>query len=96
MNDKLYVGLQITTTSQLGYTTLTRPQNRYDGAGLAAQIQSQLNSTGSILWTMSYDFTVNTITFSATGVNVNKIFTDGDLALTGPFLPYQIGQIHNP
>ena len=64
---------------------ITIPQKRYDGAGLAAQIQSQLNATGSILWAITYDFTVNTVTFSAAGVCCFKIFTDGDLALTGAF-----------
>jgi len=85
VNDKLYIGWQITPSSQLGYTILTVPPKRYGGTDLAAQIQSQLNSTGSILWAVSYDYTLNTITFSATSVNVFKIFTDGDIALTTAF-----------
>ena len=72
VNDKLYIGWQITINSNLGYTMITIPQKRYDGAGLAAQIQSQLNAAGSILWAITYDFTVNTKTFSATGVYFSR------------------------
>jgi len=49
VNDKLYVGWQLTNESQLGYTLLTIPPRRYTGAELATQLQNQLN-TESIVW----------------------------------------------
>jgi hypothetical protein len=81
VNDQLYVGWQTTSSSQLQYSTTTLPPKRYAGADLATQIQTQLN-TGSTVWSITYDFTVNTMTFSASNVNVFKIFTDDDLAAT--------------
>ena len=72
INDKLYVSTMAAVATAPVFTMITVPQKRWGGADLAAQIQSQLNATGSIVWAVSYDFAVNTITFSATNSHVFK------------------------
>jgi len=81
VNDKLYVSWQL-APFPLTYTLITLPSKRYDGTDLAAKIQTQLNATsGFTAWTVSYDYTVNTIRFSA-NLSVFKLWTDDDLATT--------------
>jgi len=81
VNDKVYVSWQV-APAVLTYATITLPPKRYNGADLAAQIQAQINATsGFTAWIVSYDSTLNTITFSG-NLSVFKIWTDEDLAIT--------------
>ena len=87
INDKLYFSWQMTLGSNAVYTIITLPPKRYDGADLAAQIQTQLNASGNGTWTISYDFVSNTITFTATNGNRFRILTDEDLVVYASNFP---------
>ena len=82
VNDKLYASSQLTVGAGPVFIKITIPPKRYGGADLAAQIQSQLNAAGSVVWAVTYDFTLNTMTFVPSSVFSFKIWTDGDLALS--------------
>ena len=82
INDQMYVGWTVPATGYLVYNTLVIPPKRYDGAGLASQIQTLLSTIGggSASWTSTYDYTLNNITISSANPTF-KIFSDGDLKI---------------
>ena len=71
----------MTLGSNAVFTIITLPPKRYAGADLAAQMQTQLNASGSGTWAISYDFVSNTITFATTNGYHFKICTDEDLVV---------------
>ena len=85
INDKLYIGWQLTIPDQLAFTVLTVPSKRYNGQELADQLQVQLSVVANGSWTVVYDTTRNNMIFSA-NLAAFKIFTDEDLAVSTGFV----------
>ena len=82
INDQMYIGWTSPSTGIRSHDAITIPPKRYDGAGLASQIQTSLGTigAGSASWTATYDYTLNNITISS-GNPTFKVFSDGDLKI---------------
>ena len=79
VNDRLYVGWQVTEANQLSYKIIIIPPGRYTGATLGDWFRSEMNAQGPGRWDLLWN-KENTLTFSTNNVANFKIYTDEDLS----------------
>jgi hypothetical protein len=78
-NDKLYMSWYATDESAQIYTSITIASKRYNGVELAAELTIKMNLATPIVWSVVYNTSSNTLTFSSEAVAFFRLFSDTEL-----------------
>jgi len=80
INDTMYFVWYATDTSTPTYTAITIASKRYTGTDLAAELTIKMNLATPIVWSVVYNTSSNTLTFSSAAVALFRLISDAELA----------------
>lgn len=83
-NDKLYMVWYATDVSAPTYTSITIAPKRYNGVDLATELTIKMNLATPIVWSVVYNTSSNTLTFSSAAVALFRLISDAELGKAPP------------
>jgi len=78
-NDTMYMVWYATDQSAPTYTAITITPKRYTGTDLAEELTTKMNLATPIVWSVGYNATANTLTFSSVAVALFRLISDFEL-----------------